>query len=77
MPLHERPKVEADFLELCAIFAKALIDQGVVTKKELCLRLQHARDAAIRSSGSVQGARAVIALLQRLECEPTDDHSRH
>jgi hypothetical protein len=77
MPLHNRPKIEADFLELCAAFANTLIDQGIVTKKELCLRLQQARDAAVQSSGSLQDARAIIALQHRLGCEPTDDQSRH
>jgi hypothetical protein len=39
--------------------------------------LQQARDAAVQASGSMQDARAVIALLHRLGCECTDDGSRH
>jgi hypothetical protein len=74
---YDRLKIEADFLELCAVFANALIDQGIVTRTELCLRLQQARDAAVQSSGSVQGARAIIALLQRLGCTPMDEPSPH
>ena len=76
-PLQARPKLEADLLELCAVFATALIDQGIVTRAELCRRLKESRDAAVQASGNVQDARAIIALLQRLECEPTEERRRH
>jgi hypothetical protein len=39
--------------------------------------LQEARDAAVQTSGSVQGARAIIALQHRLGCTPTDERSQH
>jgi hypothetical protein len=51
---------------VCAVLMNVLIDKGLVSPQELRDRFQQAHDAAAQSSGGLDSAAALAAMLEYL-----------
>ena len=72
MPRKKKERVRlanvfAGQLGISAVLANVLIDKGIVGRDELYVRFQQAHDAASASTGGVQSARLLGAMMSYLE----------
>ena len=51
---------------VCAVLINVLIDKGIISQQELRDRFQQAHDAAAQSSGGLDSAAALAAMLEYL-----------
>lgn len=64
-------KLHAGHLGVHAVLANVLIDKGIITREELCQRMQQGFDAAAQSSAGLQSAQVLAAMLDYLEPKTT------
>jgi hypothetical protein len=60
-------KLHAGHLGVHAILANVLIDKGIVSREELCQRMQQGLEAAAQSSAGLESAQVLAAMLHYLE----------
>lgn len=60
-------KLHAGHMGVHAVLANVLIDKGIVSREELCQRLQQAYHAALQSPGGSQSAAVLAGVLHYLE----------
>jgi hypothetical protein len=60
-------KVLAGHLGVAAVLANVVIDQGIISRDDLCDRFRQARNAAAQSIGGPASAQILGALLNHLE----------